>query len=174
MPLGLIELPTEHEKIDAMLIGGSGGAIVQPVAMIRRAALEKAGPYDARYTGSEDLDMSLRLGEIGRLANLPETLLHYRRHSQSFSLSKNHLQMQHKSKILTGAYERRGLPVPATWDFSAIWRPKPPAEQTKIWGWLALKVGRRDAAIGHAKSLLKLKPFAPDSWRLAYCAWRGR
>src|SRR4051812_34267278 len=60
--------------------------ICQPTAMARRAAVERVGGYDVEFTeGAEDLDLYLRLGEIGRLACVQETLLKYRLHPDSIS-----------------------------------------------------------------------------------------
>ena len=41
------------------------------------------GGYRGRHNVSEDQDLFLRLAEVGRVANLPEPLLLYRRHYQS-------------------------------------------------------------------------------------------
>lgn len=174
IPIGIIEAKTTHDEIDAVLMAGSGGAIVHPCAMIRKSAFEKVGVYRVQHNGSEDLDLWLRMAEAGRVANLPDVLLKYRRHTQSYSYAKNKVQFENKSRILAEAYDRRGLTKPAEWNFDHIWRPLPPDEQLRIWGWKAVKLGRVDAARGHARALVKLKPWSLGSWRLMYCAWRGR
>ena len=59
------------------------------------------------------MDLYLRLGEVGRLANLPDVLLRYRRHFTSVTASR---QMKHGEALRRGlqsAYRRRGLPPPA-------------------------------------------------------------
>ncbi len=172
IPIGDDIAKTTHEEIDAQLMRGSGGAIRHPLAMFRRDAYERVGPYRAQFNGSEDLDLWLRLAEIGRVANLPEILLKYRRHYQAFSFAKNETQMRHKSLILAEACQRRGLPVPEL-NMKDYWRPPPVDEQIRKWGWRALKVGRVDAARAYGRSLVRMKPASMESWRLLYAALRG-
>ena len=49
--------------------------------------LEEAAKRDHRKLG-KDLDLFLRLAEVGRVANLPEILLHYRQHFNSVTHRK--------------------------------------------------------------------------------------
>jgi glycosyltransferase involved in cell wall biosynthesis len=171
--IGNVDYPPDHGAITAALLKGDGGAIPHPASIYRADTVRQVGGYREEFNNSEDLDLWLRLGEIGRIANLPEILLQYRRDLGSVSHTKRDNQMRLKSQILGEAFDRRGLPKPAEWKFDT-WQPKPHDEQLTTWAWKALKVGRPDAARGHAKELLKLRPFALDSWRLMYCAWRGR
>ena len=68
-----------HEDIDRELMAG-GWPIVNSTHMMRTEAVRAVGGY-RNYQTSEDHDLYLRLGEIGRLANLPETLVQYRVHT---------------------------------------------------------------------------------------------
>lgn len=172
IPIGQDIAKTTHEEIDAQLMRGSGGAIRHPLAMFRRDAYERVGPYRPQFNGSEDLDLWLRLAEIGKVANLPDVLLKYRRHYQAFSFAKNETQMRHKSLILAEACQRRGLPMPEL-NMNDYWRPPPVDEQIRKWGWRAIKVGRIDAARAYARSLVKMKPASMESWKLLYAALRG-
>ena len=74
-PYGCVLFHSEHklahEEIDAGLLRGVGWAIVHPAAMLRREAVAKVGGYRKEFQWVEDLDLFLRLGEAGRLANLP-------------------------------------------------------------------------------------------------------
>lgn len=171
--IGLMNVPTDHAAIDASLLQGNGGVIVHPVSMFRINAVRALGGYLEQYNNSEDLDLWLRLAEVGRAANLPDVLLKYRRDLGSVSHTKRDNQLRMKSEILGDAYKRRAMTPPPEWKFET-WMPKAHDLQLKEWGWRALAVGRRDAAMGHARSLLKLHPFSVDSWRLMLCAWRGR
>jgi len=171
--IGVLTPPADHAAIDTSLLKGNGGAIIHPAAMMRTEVVRQVGGYQEKYNNSEDLDLWLRLAEVGKLANLPETLLKYRRDLGSVSHTKRDNQLRMKSQILADAYRRRGLTPPSEWKFD-LWMPKPHDVQLKEWGWRALQLGRRDAALGHAKSLVKLHPFSVDSWRLMLCAWRGR
>lgn len=75
-----------HEAIVDQLVQANGGAIIHPTLMVRRATLEKIGRYRPETQNFfEDLDLYLRLADVGRLANLPEVHLHYRQHLKSIN-----------------------------------------------------------------------------------------
>jgi glycosyltransferase involved in cell wall biosynthesis len=62
--------------------------VAQPVAMLRLDALRSVGEYDLRYPPAEDLDMTFRLGEHHRLANVEEVLLRYRESDASATFTR--------------------------------------------------------------------------------------
>ncbi|MDW8202197.1 MAG: glycosyltransferase, partial [Cyanobacteriota bacterium SKYGB_h_bin112] len=78
--LYVVTLPTQDADIQDCLLTGSA-AISHPSAMIRRSALLQVGGYDESLKAAIDLDLWLRLGEVGKLANLDTMLLRYRVHS---------------------------------------------------------------------------------------------
>src|SRR3954451_11612025 len=47
-------------------------------------------------------------------------------------------------------------------------------ERSRVAGWRALKSADVPQARTHARQTLRLAPLWPESWRLAYCALRGR
>lgn len=55
--------------------------------MMRKSFLDKTSGYQ-KLSASEDLDLYLRLGQLGTFANLPETMLAYRIHKKSASANK--------------------------------------------------------------------------------------
>ena len=163
-----------HEEIDAELLGSGGGwAIVQPSAMMRAEAVRRVGGYRGRHNVSEDQDMFLRLAEVGRVANLPEPLLLYRRHYKSVMHTQWRQRQEVKERIVREAYERRGLPMPDDWKFDD-WKPTPLGEQLRAWGWAALKRGNVTVARKHAIGAVRASPLSADAWKLLYCAMRGR
>lgn len=162
-----------HEEIDAMLLQGKGGSVVHPACIMRRDAVEKVGRYKEEYNNSEDLDLFLRLAEVGKVANLPDVLLKYRRHLESVSHQKYENQWKLKTQIVRDAYVRRGQTMPDNWTFTP-WKPKPILDQLKEWAWMALKAGNVDAARKYAVDVFKRSPFSGESWKLMYCALRGR
>jgi glycosyltransferase involved in cell wall biosynthesis len=162
-----------HDEIEAELLAGKGGSVVHPACMMRADAVRKIGGYREHYNNSEDLDLFLRLAEVGRIANLPDVLLKYRRHPQSVSHQKYENQWKLKKQIVAEAYQRRGMKMPDDWTFTP-WKPKPVVTQLKEWAWMALKAGKVHAARKHAMSVFKKAPFSVDSWRLIFCAMRGR
>lgn len=176
-PLGSVFRTSDHklthEEIDAGLMNGSGWSIVHPVATMRRDAVEKVGGYREQFETSQDLDLFLRLGEVGKLANLPDVLLGYRQHFESVAFKKHEKQWKVKTTIVGDAYARRGLTAPAQWPFEKR-VIESPDKQLQQWAWAAIKRGNIDVARKHAWASLKMKPFSKESWRVAFCALRGR
>ena len=162
----------EHAEIDAELLKGVGWAIVHPAAMMRREAVERIGRYRAEFQWVEDLDLFLRLGEIGKLANLPDELLYYRQHTESVNRTRAAEQASLADACVREAYRRRGGEAPAGWKF--VPKPKPPpAVQLRTWAWKALGSGNVPAARKHAVALWKSAPLSVESWRTLLCAMRG-
>jgi glycosyltransferase involved in cell wall biosynthesis len=163
----------DHDQIDRDLLRGVGWAVVHPVAMMRAQALRATGGYRADRVPIEDLDLFLRLTEIGRAANLPDVLLHYRQHMESTNHKRFREQEGKKLACVADAYKRRGTTMPENWQPPPRHQMTTQAELSQ-WAWAALKRKQIPAARRHAMSVLKLKPLSIASWRLMYCALRGR
>ena len=171
-----VEKPTHkitHEEIEAELLNGVGWALVHPTVMMRRDALVNVGGYREDLAVSEDLDLFLRLAEVGKLENLPDVLLQYRQHLQSVNYTKYEQQKAVKKQIVTEAYKRRGLPLPTNWAFRER-KLLPHPEQCRRWGWAALRSGNLKVARRHAISAIRQSPMSMDTWRLTACVIRGR
>src|SRR5207249_680660 len=108
---------TTHEEIEAELLNGVGWAIVHPTVMMHRDALIRVGGYREDLMVSEDLDLFLRLAEVGKLGNLPDVLLQYRQHLQSVNYTRYEQQKAVKRQIVADAYKRRGLSMTTNWAF---------------------------------------------------------
>jgi glycosyltransferase involved in cell wall biosynthesis len=91
---GLLDYVDEAGKVF-----GSGPACAQPDAalaagfhigtvMVRRSALARTGWFDPLLPYAEDIDFSLRLGQAGALAYVPERLLYYRRHGANMTVDR--------------------------------------------------------------------------------------
>jgi len=100
----------DHPTIEEELLSGNGGIIIHPASMFRRAAIEQVGGYREKAQWIEDLDLYLRLARVGELANLSETLFHYRFHEESVNFSRNQGRHERKLLILAEAHAERGLP----------------------------------------------------------------
>lgn len=59
--------------------------LVHPSVMFRRAPFEQVGGYDESMRTMEDYDLWMRLGVLGPIASLPETLIDYRVHDRQMS-----------------------------------------------------------------------------------------
>jgi len=172
-PIGLKPgLILEHERIDADLLR-KGWPIVHPAVMMRRSAVMEIGGYNEAYATNQDHDLFLRLAERGRLANLPQTLLKYRQHFDSVSLVKFTQQGDTVEAIVRAAYQRRGLTPP---DALLAERPRPMSrlDRHRAWCWAALAGGNVHTARKHALAALRISPISQESWRMVYCALRGR
>jgi len=84
VPTGTVADLESPDRCDPDHLPSREPYIIHPLLTLRRAALERAGGY--RFAvHSEDTDLYWRLGEQGRLVNLPETLADYRLHDASIS-----------------------------------------------------------------------------------------
>jgi glycosyltransferase involved in cell wall biosynthesis len=162
---------TNHEEIEAALYD-LRWPIVHPSIMLRRDILQEIGGYRRQYETLEDVDMYLRLGERGRLANVPQVLLHYRQHGNSICHLLWDRQNAIREKIFQEACGRRGTAVlKASGAFIAARRP--PEGLSQRWAWLALKAGNVSTARKHALRTVRRQPVTLDSWRVLFCAMRG-
>jgi glycosyltransferase involved in cell wall biosynthesis len=170
-PAGEQKPPLDHATIDAALMRGDGSSITQGTTMYRRAALDRVGGWRDRHGWVEDMDLYLRLAEVGQLANLPEFLYRYRRHPTSVC-STRYVQMRSRLHgMLADAYARRGLGEPPPLE---TLRPDMPPRGSiaglfRSWACHAIHRGNGAVARRHALASLWREPWSPQSWRVM--AW---
>lgn len=161
-PLKIYRPTLTHASIEDELARGNGGALIHPTVVFRRDALTACGGYRERYNYIEDLDLYVRLLDRGRLANLPEVLLHYRQHPQSV----NHVlgsRTRQTAEIIAPLRERKGLP---------LWTPKPDARTRparladfrRQWALDAAENENYDSAWANALQAVWLAPFQKINW----------
>jgi glycosyltransferase involved in cell wall biosynthesis len=160
-----------HEEIDTAHLTGGGQVFYHPSLIIRRQSLEQVGMY-RHWEGAEDLDLFLRLAEIGRLANVREALLKYRAHMGSIGHGKMTVQYESCRAVVREAYARRGLTPKGSIGFDRM-RQRSESEQHRKWAWWALASGHVTSARKHARKALRKSPFSTESWRVMYCSLRG-
>lgn len=78
-----LEMPTTHDKIFSDMMAGRHG-IAHSCLLIREARLREVGGYWTLPL-QDEWDMTLKVGEISKLANLDKVLFHYRVHSGSLN-----------------------------------------------------------------------------------------
>ena len=176
-PLKYMGEKLRHEEIDGAHLRGEGGAIIHPAAMIRTEAMRAIGGY--RLLRDEDLDLFLRLAEYGKVANLPDVLLHYRQHLKSAGYQHYAEMTRSVRDAVAAARVRRGLlPLQKSevleldnhsWNGAVK-----TAQYHKKWAWWALQGGHPATARKHALVALRQDPLSLESWRLALSALRGR
>ncbi len=172
VPIIVGEHVSDHASIDREMMLGKT-AVYHPSVLMRKAALNRVGNYAQKYNNAEDLDLFLKLAEVGRLHNVDDTLLDYRRHPESVNHLKFERQWKLVREIVADAHQRRGTAIPADWAYKP-WTPEPHRVQVKLWGWRALQQGRKDVAKKHGLSAIRHDPFNLESWKLLACAIRGR
>ena len=156
-----------HEQIEADLLKANGWAMFHPTVMMRREPVMTVGGYRREYQWSEDIDLFLRLAEVGKLANIPEVLLRYRQHYDSVNRTRRAVQMQINRRLLNETYHRRGLgPLPG--HVPEEYPTFTSFELARAWGWQALTNRNWKAARRHALAAIKAGPLKYHSWTLAY------
>ena len=164
-PVFRSDFPVDHESIDKAHMGGAGCVLSQGTSALSRDAVLQVGGYRAQYQVAEDLDLLLRLAEIGRLANLTETLIRCRLHAES--LTQTHLDTGHRfaAAAIQEARARRGLPMEDVRVPEAHHR-LPPAEFMSR-AMKAHQHGFRKTAVKYAFRSIFAAPSDPTAWRTA-------
>ena len=170
LPLTKYSTVFDHEGIDSAHLNGITLIVHPTVAMQRQAAIGVGG-YRQEYEWAEDIDLFLRLAEIGRLANLPDILLEYRQHLGSVGHAKRAKQLEAQFAATVDARRRRGLPQLQIQRDSGGGMAV--ADVHRKWAWWALSEGNIRTARKHAFRALRLDPMNPDNIRLVGCAVRG-
>lgn len=166
-----LEMPESNNEIQQLALAGHV-TINHPSAMIRRTSLIEVGGYDEAMLPAEDLDLWLRLGEVGALANLKDTVLKYRMHTKSVS-EQNQIQQRSKAKeACERAWRRRG--IEGCFEATEPWRPGADSLSRHRfmlqYGWWAFNSGQRKTAIVYGTRAISALPFAVGGWKLLACA----
>ncbi len=84
-----LENPTTDKSIRAQLILNT--AFVHPTVMLRKSMLDIYNlKYSEKYKHAEDYGFWIDLAEHGKIANLSQTCLYYRRHEEQYTVVFNH------------------------------------------------------------------------------------
>jgi len=158
--------PCEHAAILAMALLGRS-PICGSNAMFRRPEVLAIGGYDETACFAEDLELWLRLGEIGRLANLPDLISRVRFHDVSQSAAEQERQLDAVHHVVNRARELRGIrerierPPP--------WRPLATRRSRQAFavGWArsAWRMGERRTALAYALRALRIDPLGAPLWK---------
>ena len=169
--LTTIRMPLDDEAIQLACLKGIP-ALCHGCLMVRTSVLQFIGGYDAAFTAAtEDLDLFLRLGEVGRLANLPEVLLRVRLHAKSFGGANETLQHKMARCAAERAWKRRGIQGRFE---GAMWRPTHDRLSRHRFmlrcGWWAFNSDERRTAMIYGAKAVAIRPFALAGWNLLGCA----
>jgi hypothetical protein len=164
-----VNLPEDNQSIQEQLIHGHT-VICHPTAMMRKQHVLEAGKYDEEFVRAQDLDLWLRMGELGELAVLPEILLRYRRHTASVTSRHHSRQLELMRLACERAAERRNISL----EFETKpWMPQSKSAIYKLLlntGWRGFNLNDRGMAIDYAAKALRTSPLEQGAWRLLACA----
>lgn len=165
--LKLLKTPEDDATIQDLALRGHG-SICNPTSMYRREALVALGGYSEDMPVAEDLDCWLRLGEVGKLGNVPECLAQYRLHSHSISEQKCQLQREHARIACERAWARRG--IEGVFEAGGLWRPGQDRGSrhhfAMEYGWWAFGSEQFQTAASYGWRAVKLKPWHPVGYKL--------
>ena len=163
-PLDRTHLPTSHDDIDRLQLAGryqmTHASLVMPADILRRM-----GGYNPEFEPAEDYDLVLRLAEIGKLTNLPETLYCYRMHPGQITVRKYERQQQAMREAQVLACGRRGIAVVPAPPFVHP-RPVPPWQLCVVWAECALRSGHLPGAFKYARRAVRLRPWSRTAWKV--------
>ncbi|PML61247.1 hypothetical protein BCT73_06560 [Vibrio breoganii] len=84
-------LPLNHEEILAAMCEAKQ-SMLHPSVLINKKLIDLVGGYDPRFIVAQDIDLWLRLAQVGKLKNVDMELIKLRKHLGNISLSKLHEQ----------------------------------------------------------------------------------
>ena len=163
-PVNVFRVPLTHDEIDDRHIRlGLGGGILHSTTLIRTQALAQLAGYRRGTELAEDLDLWLRMAEIGKLANLESPLLYYRLNTEGLSSRNITIQNQRANAVVSAARLRRNLN-----------HLPPPNNFCKRTGEAfvrdlvsnARREGFWKAAQKYAVRLIRMKPITKFGWRV--------
>lgn len=165
--LTTIKSPLENDAIQETLMRGHC-CIWHSSSMFTRAAFDAAGGYDEDFDCSVDMDLWLRMGEVGPLGNLPECLQQYRMHLGSVSARKRRRQRDLGREACERAARRRGVACKFT--AHEDWRPGDDRVSRFTYalrfGWWAFNSGEQSTAAVYGMKAIGLHPWSLGGWRL--------
>jgi glycosyltransferase involved in cell wall biosynthesis len=104
----LVTRPVHHEEIKVNLL--KGAAILHPTSIFRTEFFVKNNlKFKPEYIHAEDYELWVRASELFKLANIPKSLLQYRKHPKQISRAFNKEQKDTTVKIMTYHLKNLGL-----------------------------------------------------------------
>jgi|TARA_Y100000031_G_scaffold20453_1_gene20945 glycosyltransferase involved in cell wall biosynthesis len=98
---GVVQFRNGSKALKGWLALEGNGLLLPSTALIRRAVLEDMRGFDPEFSVSADLEFALRMGEIGPLDAVPETLVRYRVHP-----AQMHRQLSEFSADMSRLYDQ--------------------------------------------------------------------
>jgi glycosyltransferase involved in cell wall biosynthesis len=166
-PIGIVRTPCAHDDIDRFNLRGRC-SVWHPTAMMTKKAVLAIAAYDIELEAAEDLDLWLRLAEVGKIANLEHTVLRYRLHDNSLSATQREKQMKNAELACIKAWRRRK--ISGQFDATKHWRAgKDKISRHKFalhYGWIAWNNNHRDTWWTYVCKAFGARPLALSTWKL--------
>lgn len=173
--LTTLRTPSGNDNIQQIALTGAC-PICHSGCMMRKSAVLKVGGYDPAFDLAQDLDLFLRLGEVGRLENLDIPVLKYRLHDSASSEKRGTAQRERARLACERAWSRRG--ISGIFEATELWRPGPSPESRHkfmlMYGWWAFNSHQRKTAIVYAGKAIRAIPSSLDGWKLLVSALTKR
>ncbi len=112
--------------------------VYHPAVIYRRNAVLDLGGYRPECREAEDLDLFLRLAEVGQIAYLPEPLLKYREHRAKAGISRSKSQRSSVIVILEEGRKRHNLGPVSEHVSRQASLAVDPSQIYQTWAWWAL------------------------------------
>ena len=169
--LTVMPSPLDDTTIQKLLLQGDC-TLWHTGSMMSAAALRRVGGYNEAYGSAVDIELWLRLGEVGSLANQPETLQQYRYYGDSVSARRREQQMQLCEQATREAARRRG--IEPCFIKKEHWRSGA-TKASKLrfihrLGWWAHRSGHLRTTAVYGLKALRLRPWSWQGWMLLKAA----
>ncbi len=102
--LNVLTLPLDNLQMEMLFLN----VFINSSLMIRTEAIKKVGGY-SKYKGAGDFDLSLRIAEHYKVANLDKVLVKYRIHQNNMSNSQNDMMTRDEISIIRDMHNRLSL-----------------------------------------------------------------
>lgn len=156
---------TGHENIDAEHMQCKGGAIIHPSVMIRKQSLIKISGYRKEFELATDLDLFLRLAEVGKIENISEVSFLYRVHPESAGNSARAKQQNCAVKAVFSACERRNITKPEMSEDLTL-KSRTTNDMYLKWAWWAFNGKNFSTSKKYAYKLLLKKSYSYEAFKI--------
>jgi glycosyltransferase involved in cell wall biosynthesis len=172
--LNIEHWPLLHREI--LIEQQKGGAMRFPTTMMRRDHALRVGGFREPFRIGEDLDFLLRLSEIGKMANLPDTLYLYRLHISSVCATLGAQWPTYRDRILELARERQRHGKDRLQNGGSLHIEKVPDTDGKRiewqvylgWAGHALMNENISLAWKYARAAVSRRPTSKAAWRMVF------
>jgi len=144
--------PTSEADFRRARSEARGVMVAHPSAFLKKEIWEKAGRYDGRFDGTEDMELFDRMAEFGPVVAIPEPLMLYRIHSTSVTMNR-FMKMRQFGRYVRARQRARlaGGPLPTFEEFSLQQRQAPFHSRLRRYLDDLSQLHYRNAGLAHAE-----------------------